>query len=111
MDCSRLRHRLALQSVAKARTARGGNTDTWSTEATVWGAVEPLNGRELFQAQQVDSQVTVRIRLRRYSGLVPEWRIQWTDRDSATRTYNILSIIDPDERGAEHVLLCKEATD
>jgi len=75
MRAGRLRHRLQIQSLAYARNNEGGNTPTWSTVATVWGSIEPLSGRELTEAQQVNTRASVRIRMRKYAGLTTEHRI------------------------------------
>lgn len=37
--------------------------------ATVWASIEPLNGRELFAAQQANAEVTTRIRIRYRKGI------------------------------------------
>jgi len=47
----KLRHRIALQSITTAKNAFGEDIPTWATYSTVWGSVEPLTGRELFNAQ------------------------------------------------------------
>lgn len=70
-----LRHRVQIQAPTDTRDAFGGNTRTWATIATVWGSVEPLEGDELTEAQQVNARATVRIRIRAYPGLTSKHRI------------------------------------
>ena len=53
MRAGRLRHRLVLQSKSEARDAYGGAIITWSTQDTVWGAIEPLSGNEYFAQDQI----------------------------------------------------------
>ncbi len=49
----RLTERLALQRATLTNDTEGGKAKTFSTYATVWGALEPLNGRESLLAEQV----------------------------------------------------------
>jgi hypothetical protein len=41
--------------------AYGQPVEGWTTVATVWAAVDMLTGRELFTAQQAQSEATVRM--------------------------------------------------
>ena len=77
MNIGKLNKRLILQSPTETRDDHGGYDETWTDEATVWGAIEPLRGQELTNAQQVNPLATVKIRIRPYSGLTSKWRIQW----------------------------------
>lgn len=70
-----LRHRVQIQAITHTRDAHGGNTQSFATADTVWAAVEPLSGRELFEAQQVHARTTVRIRMRKYPGLTTKHRL------------------------------------
>ncbi len=79
MRAGKLRHRLAIQEPVETRDDHGGITRTWSTVATVWGSIETLTGRELYEAQQVEARATVRIRIRSYSGLSPLHRLVFTE--------------------------------
>jgi len=110
MRAGRLRHRLVLQSKSEARDSYGGTTITWSTEATVWGGIEPLTGKELFAQQQIQSESSVRIVLRSYSGLVEAWRVV-----NGGEVYAIDSVINDDESAHFTTLMClagiKEAGD
>jgi SPP1 family predicted phage head-tail adaptor len=73
---------------------------------TVWAEIEPLGGRELWQAQQVQSESTHRIRCR-WSALFAQvgakWKVQYK-----TRTFEILSANNLEERGRQAEFLCKE---
>ena len=78
MRAGNLRHRVQIQSVTQTRDAFGGHTNAWATDATVWGSVEPLEGKELTEAQAVNARATVRVRIRAYPGLTPKHRIVFT---------------------------------
>jgi len=94
-----LRHRVTLQQRAAGspqQHASGEPDDAWSDVATVWAAVEPLAGRELFAAQAHHSEVTGRIRLRYREGITAAMRFTFEG-----RIYNIVAPIDSSERHRE----------
>ena len=102
MRAGRLRHQVRIQTPTKD-TSPGAGDITWSDYATVWAAVEPLRGNEFFTAQQVNAEVTGRVVIRYLSGITPEVRVLF-----GTRTFEILSVIDVDERHEELQLMVKE---
>ena len=103
MRAGRLRHKVSIQSATEARDAHGGVTRSWSESASVWASIEPLSGRELSEARQIAAETTHRIRLRYLSSLAPDQRIV---HDS--RTFEIVSIANVEERNREMVVLAKE---
>lgn len=103
MRAGRLRHRLTLQSQTETRDAYGGSIITWSTEATVWGAIEPLSGREYFAQAQIQSEVAVRIVMRYRTGIDTTWRVK-----NDGLIYNIESVINDSSRDRMLTLMCRE---
>lgn len=103
MQAGQLRHQVALQSNTPTRNDSGELVESWSTWATVWASVEPLDGREFFNAQQVTSEVTTRIRMRYRDGVTPQLRVAWR-----SRIYQIHAVIRKDERDREIHLMCSE---
>jgi len=101
MKAGRLRHRLTLYTVTEQ--VDPGDAPAETVFATVWGALEPLQGRELFAAQQVQSEVTGRATIRYLAGVDPTMRV-----GLGSRRWEILGIIDPQERHRELQLLTKE---
>lgn len=81
----------------------GAAIETWATKATLWADIAPLNSREYWAAQQVQSEVTNKVTMRYFSGLRPDWRIKF-----GSRLFDIRSVINVDERNEQHILLCKE---
>jgi SPP1 family predicted phage head-tail adaptor len=78
LDTGRFRERLTLQAPAPgAADARGHGPDTFVDVAEVWGAAEPLRGREFFAAGQQQAQVDVRFRIRYRAGVLASWRVLW----------------------------------
>lgn len=49
----------------------------WSTFAEVWASVEPLQGREYWNAQQTQSDITHKVRMRWLEGVDSKMQIVW----------------------------------
>lgn len=67
MQAGKLRQRIQLQrrtAGSPQKTPSGQDDTSWQTYATTWAAIEPLRGREFMEAQGVQGDLTVRIRLR-----------------------------------------------
>lgn len=103
MRAGRLRHRVRIQADTPTVDARGDPIPSWTTYATVWAAVEPLEGSELVRFQQVQAETTCRVRMRHNSSVAATNRIL---HDS--RTLQVLTVINRDDRNIELELLCKE---
>lgn len=88
-------------------TEAGEVSGDWTKFATKWAAIEPLTGRELFQAQQVQSEVTHRVRMWHEAGITTDMRLR-IDGTNPARYLNILHVMSPLERKQELELLCKE---
>lgn len=98
-----MRQRVSIQSASVAKNSYGESIQTWTETAEVWAAVEPLEGREYFQAQQVQAETSIRVRVRYLSGVVPTMRIIY-----GARTLEVLAVIDRDEQHKELHLMCRE---
>ncbi|MFZ5816298.1 MAG: phage head closure protein [Bacillota bacterium] len=99
----KLRHRVTLQDNQAPRDSYGAEADNWVDVATVWASVEPLRGREFFAAQQVNSEVSARVRIRYRAGVNSAMRVRFGD-----RIFDIISVIDPEERHQELQLMVRE---
>jgi SPP1 family predicted phage head-tail adaptor len=99
-----LRQRIDIQTVALTADGAGGATEAWSNFVTgIYAHVEPLSGRELFQAQQVNDELTHKITARYYPGITSKMRVKY-----GARTFLIESIVDAEERHRSLELMCKE---
>jgi len=107
MEVGKLNKRIELQANTEESSAYpttlGGLSPSYTTAATVWASIVPLSGRELFLAQQAQSETDFRIRIRYYAGLTTFYQVKW-----GTRYFQILSLANTEENNAEMVLLCKE---
>lgn len=70
---------------------------------TVWGAVEPLRGREYFAAMSEHADVTTRIRIRYRKGVDRTMRAECDGVE-----HDILHIIHPNFGERELQIMCKE---
>jgi SPP1 family predicted phage head-tail adaptor len=100
----KLRHRITIERVTETRDTDGSVIETWSTYVTVQASIEPISGREYFAAQSTQADATHRISLRYLSGIVPKMRVKF-----GSRIFDILSIINVDERNRELQLMCRES--
>lgn len=101
IQAGKLRHRLTLEEPAETVSA-GEATVPWPTRAEVWGAMEGLTGTN---RGGVTAEVEYRIRIRYRSDITPRWRVGLKGTD---RKFGLLSVIDPEGRKRELVLLARE---
>ena len=101
-----LNKRVTIQHLVAASPTQnaGGEIDeSWTDLVTVWAAVEPLRGREFLAAQQINSEVTGQIRIRKRTGVTAKMRCSFD-----SRYYDILGVVDPREMGEEMILYVRE---
>lgn len=104
MKAGRLRHRVTLQSLATGspqKTEMGSADQAWADVVTVWADIRPLQGTKLFNAQQVQSDVTTEIEIRYRAGVTAKMRAK-----HGTNLYDIEAVIQPDARPIRLVLHC-----
>jgi SPP1 family predicted phage head-tail adaptor len=89
----RLRHRLTLEAPETDADDIGGRSVAWTPLATVWAAVETVNGNEIAAQDQTDAQLVCRITIRHRDGVGPAMRLT---RDA--RVFEIAAVRDPDGR-------------
>lgn len=103
MNIGDLRHKVTIQTKSVTRGTAGQEVETWADTATKWASIEPLTGREYWQAQQINAEMTSKITIRYYFGLTTTNRIKF-----GTRCFDILSVQNIKERNEFMVLMCKE---
>lgn len=102
----RLNKRVTIQSAVSGSPAIndfGEKNLVWTDLAEVWAAVEPLTGREFWAQQQVQSEITVRVKVRYRSDITTGMRVVYNE-----AIYMIKSIIDPLEKHEELHLMTSE---
>ena len=93
MRAGTLRHKIIFQQLTVANDTWGHSTETWTDQVTAYASIWSLRGVERMEAMKLDNEITHKIRVRYKSGLHPKMRIKF-----GARYFNILSIINPDER-------------
>ncbi len=101
------RHAIVFEQQIEAVGAEGANEITWSTLFETRASIEPLSGRELMLAQQVNAEVNTRINVRWRPGIHEALRIRNV---GLGELYGILAAL-PDKTGRREInLLCVKRT-
>ena len=104
MRAGSLRLRLTIQTATEAQDAIGHPAKTWSTNIVVWGSLNPISGRERQEATgQVGGEATHVAVIRAHTNATVAARLLF-----GTRVFDINSVGNRDERGAEMVIRCTE---
>jgi SPP1 family predicted phage head-tail adaptor len=103
MQAGQLRKRVTIQQRSQTQDEYGQPLLTWSDVATVYAAIEPMNGRELIAAEAVNSDVTHNVTMRYRAGITAAMRLNYQG-----RLFNIHTILDENERHRMLTLICSE---
>ena len=106
MRAGTLRHQITVQSYGVSAANDYGELVASYTAGTVrWASIEPLSGVERDRAMGVVGEVTHRITIRSHGAdeCKPEDRIAFD-----SRTFNVVSVLNPDEIGERLEILAKE---
>ena len=103
MKIGEMNKRVTLQGRVVTQSSSGAVTETWSDLDTVWAKIQPLKGREFWQAQQTSSELDVRVTIRYRKNISTVERVKY-----GNRYFNIVAVIDADERHRFLSLMCKE---
>lgn len=104
MQIGKLRHRVELQGVKRVKNGYMADTDNWTTFATQWASIEPLQGTQALIAQQIEAEMTHRVVIRYNANMTADCRVKQN-----SRIFTIISVRDIDERRRHQELMCKEA--
>ena len=110
MNAGKLRKRIQVQANTPTATdAAGAPVPAWATWATVWAAIRASGGYERYISDEVCAASQAIIEMRYLSGLQPWHRFQYADPATGTRIFDIVQIVDVDERHITHIVACTEA--
>ena len=104
MQAGKLRHRLTLEAPSET-VSTGEPTVPWPVQATVWGSMEGLSGSD---RTGIVSETSYRFKIRYRSDITPRWRIGLSGTE---RKFQIFSLVDPDGRRREQVIVAQEKTE
>lgn len=116
MRSARLSHIVHLQVSADVTDPRSGQKlKQWQTQYVVWAGIEPLRGRELYAAQQHNSEITLRIVMRWQAEIAAQITHAWEvvlpadawNAQPALRYQILHDPINPDMSNREIHLMCK----
>ena len=104
MRAGKLRHRIVVQTAIEGRDTVGQPIETWNPVFTTWADVQPLTGRELLRAQEVNAESTIRVTMRYNTHVSASARLLV----DGTRILDINSPINNREINRSLELLCSE---
>lgn len=99
-------HRVTFQRQGSGQSSTGQPNGTFTAVMTTWASVEPISGREYFNASGERAEVTHKIEVQACSELAdlkPKDRAVF-----GSRVFNIKSVINIEERGRKLQLMCTE---
>lgn len=96
---------ITLQRLDKVTTDGGEVTETETTIAKVWAAIEPLSAREFWQAQQSQATTTHKITILYRPDITTRHQAVWNG-----RTFRFESVVNLDEANRELMITATEVT-
>ena len=103
MRAGSLRHKIIIQQLTVANDTWGHSAETWTDQVTTYAAIWTLRGTERMESLKLDNEITHKIRVRYKRDLNPKMRIKFGE-----RYFNILSMVDPDERHIYYEMMANE---
>jgi len=101
---------ITIEEYANTTDGMGGFTKVWSTVTglgSLRAAIWPISARERIENQQIEHEITHRVRCWYRSGIEPENRVKWVYAGT-TRYFKIQSIINVDEGNRYIDMICEE---
>lgn len=97
------RHIIDFEKIVDIKNEYGEVNKEWTTFFTTRASIRPISGREFYQAESINSEVTHKVNLRYIEGIKSDMRIKF-----GNRVFEIISVINFEERNIELQVLCKE---
>ena len=104
MKIGKLRHKITIQKFTHSRDSFGAMIPEWVDFASSWASISPVSGKEYFAAHQINAEITTKITIRYMPGIAPEMRVAFKG-----RVFEILSVLNFEEKNVELNLMCKES--
>jgi SPP1 family predicted phage head-tail adaptor len=110
MRAGNLRHRVTVLDRSEVADGHGGFTQQQTTVCEIWASVQPLGGKELNRAQQVDPRMSHRVMLRYRTDILTRHILVYHDPRRGDRELSIVAPpMDVGERHLAIELRCSEA--
>ena len=100
---NQFKHQITIQQQVEEQNENGFIINEWQDRHHLWAAIKTLRGREYYEAATTQNENTVRFVVRYTAGITPDMRIQYKG-----RTFEILSVINDDERHVTMTIVAKE---
>jgi len=72
--------RITIEQNSRISDGQGGYLESWTTFATVWAKVKPVNQKERYFSQQIQPVTTHKITIRKLDGVNSQMRISFEGR-------------------------------
>lgn len=108
MRAGQLRHTISIQEQTDTADGMGGFTTSWADISgmdAISAAIWPFSSKESLDAMKLELVVTHKIRIRYRSGITAKNRIKF-----GSRIFNIISLMNHDERGISWDIMATEET-
>lgn len=100
-----LKHFVDIQAPTRVSDGMFGFTETFTTlESNVPVAIWPISASETLKGGRMENTITHRVKMRWRANMRTNFRLKFKD-----RYFNIVSIINKEERNRELDILCREA--
>lgn len=108
MRAGKLRHRVTITEPIETQDDYGEPVKNWKpiADGQVWAEKRDLSGRELFQAQQINAEISTEFRIRHRDDIDARMSIEYRD-----AYWHIESVQDPDGMRKKLLLLCAKSVD
>jgi len=100
---SDLRHRLTLEALQREDDEGGGFTESWVELAELFADLRPIGGSESVEADRLAGRISHEVVLRYRPGVEPAMRFR-----KGARLFNIVTVINSQERNCWLTCLCEE---
>lgn len=98
-----LRKKISVATFTRSLDAYGENVISSTGLKSVWGKIEPLSGRERWQAHQTHPEVSHKITLRYNGTITPDKQL-----GSGAQIFEPVAVLNIDSRDRVQVVLAKE---
>jgi len=75
IDVGKLNRRITIEGATSAANVYGEPIKTWARLTNLWAEVLPLSAREQFQAQQVNREISLKVRIHYRTDVTEQMRL------------------------------------
>lgn len=104
MNPGLLRHKITIQQKDNTKNDYGEPNGEWEdVYANTWAKIAHLSGKQLWEAEKVNSKITHEVIIRYKAGIKSSMKVIFGD-----RYFEIMYSLNPNERNEYLKLMCKE---